>query len=73
MEDGEIENAPPVVFNLWDRDGALESDDYLGTCMINLKDASINEWDLSNFNAEAKESANIIPKPRWHDIHFGFD
>jgi len=34
--------APPIVLNLWDRDGMLESDDFLGRCTIKLADASTN-------------------------------
>jgi hypothetical protein len=52
-----LENAPPVIFNLWDSDGLLDKDDYLGRCVVYLNDCSISKNDT-------------IPKPRWHNITF---
>ena len=50
-----------MVLHLWDEDDAiLDSDDYLGTSVIYLKDAAICEDDS-------------IPVPKWHDIRVGFD
>jgi len=54
-----IENAPPIVLNIWDADDLLDADDYLGRCVVYLKDASISE-------------DNTIPEPKWHDIRIGF-
>jgi hypothetical protein len=61
------------VLNLWDSDGMLSSDDYLGTCMIDLKKASTNEFKSKGFTAEDNLQFNTIPKPTWHPIHLGFD
>lgn len=55
-----IENAPPVVMNIWDKDdGVLDGDDYLGRCVVYLTNASITSGD-------------DIPTPKWHDIRLGF-
>lgn len=53
-------DAPPVVFNIWDKDDAiLDADDYLGRCVVFLNDAAVSNDDT-------------IPEPRWHDIKIGF-
>jgi len=53
-------DAPPVVLNIWDKDEAiLDSDDYLGRCVVYLHEASISQDDT-------------IPQPKWHDIKIGF-
>ena len=50
----DIENAPPIVLNIWDRDeGIVDSDDYLGRSVIYLNEAS------SNLNALEQESEEI--------------
>lgn len=54
-----LDNAPPVVLNIWDKDELLDGDDYLGRCVVYLKGASIAEDDQ-------------IPVPKWHDIKLGF-
>ena len=40
----DIDNAPPIVLNIWDNDADLldSTDDYLGRAVIYLKDASSN-------------------------------
>lgn len=58
----DIENdAPPIVFNIWDHDEDLldAKDDYLGRCVVKLNEAAICDDDR-------------IPEPRWHDIKIGF-
>lgn len=55
-----IENAPPIVMNIWDKDGAFDADDFLGRCVVYLKDANYSTDDT-------------IPRPTWHDIKIGFD
>lgn len=45
--------------NLWDKDDILSADDYLGRCVINLKDAHVSNDDT-------------IPEPKWHDVRIGF-
>ena len=56
-----LDDAPPVVLNLWDQDDSiLDSDDFLGRSVVYLKDASICEDDS-------------IPEPKWHDIRLSFD
>lgn len=62
--------APPVVLDIWDRDGMLESDDFLGRCTIHLKDASTN---LDERGRPKEGESNGIPEPKWHDIRIGFD
>lgn len=54
-----IENAPPIVLNIWDADDLLDADDYLGRCVVYLKDAATSDDDR-------------IPEPKWHDIRIGF-
>lgn len=55
-----INDAPPVVLNIWDKDeGMLDADDYLGRCVVYLTDAAISNDDS-------------IPEPKWHDIRIGF-
>ena len=54
-----LENAPPVVLNLWDKDDLLDGDDYLGRCVIYLNEASTSNDDT-------------IPLPKWHDIRVSF-
>ena len=55
-----LADAPPVVLNLWDHDDALmDSDDFLGRCVVYLQDA-------------AKSYDDTIPEPKWHDIRVGF-
>lgn len=55
-----IDNAPPIVLNVWDKDtGPFDSDDYLGRCVVYIKEASITKDDR-------------IPEPKWHDIRLGF-
>ena len=54
-----LENAPPIVLNLWDKDDLLDGDDYLGRCVVYLNQASITDGDQ-------------IPEPKWHDIRLGF-
>jgi hypothetical protein len=54
-----LQDAPPIVLNVWDKDDLLDSDDYLGRCVVKLSDASISEDDT-------------IPIPKWHDMRMGF-
>jgi hypothetical protein len=55
-----INDAPPVVLNIWDKDDdLLDSDDYLGRCVVYLNKASISQDDT-------------IPTPLWHDVKIGF-
>lgn len=56
-----LDDAPPVVLNLWDKDDAiLDSDDFLGRSVVYLNEASICHDDS-------------IPTPKWHDIRLSFD
>jgi len=65
-----LENAPPIVLNVWDHDSAIISDtaDFLGRAVIYLQDASSN---LEFGDDEAK--CNEVPKPKWHDVRIGYD
>jgi hypothetical protein len=55
-----IHDAPPVVLNIWDKDEAiLDTDDYLGRCVVYLNEASLSFDDS-------------IKEPKWHDIKIGF-
>ena len=39
----DIDNAPPIVFNIWDKDaGIIDTEDYLGRSVIYLNEASSN-------------------------------
>jgi hypothetical protein len=58
----DIDSAPPIVLNLWDRDGMLDSDDYLGRCTVYLPDASTN-LKLPEMENEEEKANNMIPKP----------
>ena len=59
----DIENAPPIVFNIWDRDsGIVDSDDYLGRSVIYLDEAASN---LEDDEQDEKIRDNKVPKPRW--------
>jgi len=54
-----IQNAPPVILNIWDHDDAiLDGDDFLGRSVVYLGDASLSNDDS-------------IPEPKWHDIKVG--
>ena len=66
----DIESAPPIIFNVMDHDDALfdSTDDFLGRAVIYLQDASTN---LEFGDDESRY--NEVPKPKWHDIKFGFD
>ena len=69
----DIESAPPIVFNIWDRDADLldSTDDYLGRSVIYLDEASSN---LNDPNQEDEDTmCNRVPKPRWEKIRMGFD
>jgi len=56
-----VEEAPPLVLNIWDKDeGILESDDLIGRAVIFLKDAAYSEDD------------SIPAEPRWHKVTMGF-
>lgn len=68
----DLETAPPIVFNIWDRDEDIldSTDDYLGRAVIYLNEASSN---LSEHGSEDDIYVNNIPKPKWHDIRVGFD
>lgn len=35
-----FDTAPPIVLNVWDRDGVLETDDFLGRAIIFINEAS---------------------------------
>ena len=55
-----LENAPPIVLNLWDEDSnPLDADDYLGRCVVYLHHTAVSKDDA-------------IPEPQWHDIKLGF-
>ena len=54
-----IENAPPIVLDIWDKDDFLDGDDYLGRSVIFLKDAALCHDDT-------------LPQPKWHDVKIGF-
>ena len=55
-----LNDAPPVVLNIWDKDEQiLDTDDYLGRCVVYLNKASVSYDDS-------------IPEPKWHDIKIGF-
>lgn len=59
----DIENAPPIVFNIWDRDsGIVDSDDYLGRSVIYLDEAASN---LEDDEQDERTRDNKVPKPRW--------
>ena len=50
------ENAPPFVLDILDEDsGYLDSDDFIGRCVINFTDS-------------AHIVGNEVPKPTWHPI-----
>ena len=69
----DIDNSPPIVLNVWDKDDL--SDDYLGRAVIylNEKKRSILRYD-ENVKYENKANpAGKIPPPQWEDIRFGFD
>jgi len=68
----DLENAPPIVFNMWDRDEDIldSTDDYLGRAVIYLDQASSN---LTEHGSDDDSYCNSIPKPKWHDIRVGFD
>lgn len=70
----DLETAPPVVFNIWDRDEDLldSTDDYLGRAVIYLNEASSNLSE-NNGNGDDDAYCNSMPKPKWHDIRVGFD
>ena len=69
----DIENAPPIVLNIWDMDaGLIDSKDYLGRSVIYLNEAS------SNLTEDGKDPDddtinNQVPKPKWEPIRMGFD
>ena len=69
----DIDNAPPIVLNIWDRDEDIldSTDDYLGRAVIYLKDASSNLSEGGGGEDDAH--CNRIPQPKWHDIRVGFD
>ena len=52
-------DAPPICLNIWDKDEMLDGDDFLGRCVVHLKDTSYSQDDT-------------IPEPKWHDIKMGF-
>jgi hypothetical protein len=54
-----LADAPPIVFNIWDKDDILDADDYLGRVVVNLKNAAVSNDDT-------------IPEPIWHDMKIGF-
>lgn len=58
------EDAPPIIFNLWDWDSGLfdSTDDFLGRCVVYLNECSTND-----------DNPEKIPRPKWHDIKIGFD
>jgi len=56
----ELKDAPPVIFNVFDKDKGLFSDsaDFLGRATIFLNNAYVSQDDS-------------IPVPRWHPIKYG--
>lgn len=35
-----IEEIPPIIMDIYDSDGVLDSDDYISRCMIDMADAA---------------------------------
>ena len=48
------EEIPPIIFDIYDSDGAFDKDDYISRCMVLLGDA--------NTSADGE-----IPEPKWHE------
>jgi hypothetical protein len=72
----DIENSPPIVVNIWDKDEGLLNDsfDFLGRSTIFLHEASTNPLENSGKKSKADiDVCNQVPKPKWHDIRMGFD
>jgi len=65
MEWKDIKDAPPVVLHVWDYDNDLmdSTDDYMGSAVIDLKQAS-TYFHSVNF----KKELNECPQPTWHKI-----
>jgi Ca2+-dependent lipid-binding protein len=40
-----LKDAPPIILNLWDENGTLEHDKYLGRCLLYLNQAASNKLD----------------------------
>lgn len=45
---------PPVIMDIYDSDGMLDSDDFISRCMVLMSDAAISE-------------DSTVPKPKWHE------
>ncbi len=55
-----IEDAPPIILNIWDEDkSTFDSDDFLGRAVVYLNDAALSKDDT-------------IPIPKWHKVVMGF-
>ena len=86
---GDLSTAPPIVFNVWDKDEDLldlDDDDYLGSARIDLAEASIvintREVERDAKRLRGKPSMkftndanelNQIPTPKWHDVRGGLN
>ena len=68
-----LKDAPPIILNLWDENGSLERDKYLGRCLLYLNEAASNKIVDSDDYDFSEDAINKIPKPKWHDIRYGFD
>jgi hypothetical protein len=63
-----LENAPPVILNLWDKKWMLQSDVFLGRAVIDLKNASTNPILNNTLPSDLPLEALTVPKPQWHPI-----
>jgi hypothetical protein len=64
-----MESCPPLILNLWDADGALDADDYLGMAMLHLNKPAaniINIVDMASLTEQQQDiECNKVPKPEW--------
>ena len=73
-----VETFSPLIFNLWDEDGALVHDDYLGTAVIHLNEPASNIVNFKELEAQGMTDEQIdkecckVPTPKWIDFHNGF-
>jgi hypothetical protein len=44
-----LEDAPPILLNLWDKNNVISRDTYLGRAAIRIEDASTNEIPADGF------------------------
>jgi len=65
LDQKDYQDAPPIVMDVMDADEGFisQSADFLGRCVVHLKD--IHKDDLSD--------GSEIPEPKWYPIKFGTD